>query len=297
MLNRKAETDFVCYKAVSFRKGVAILVSHDVELLNSLKVGIVGCGHLGQALAQSLLAHGLKKENLLLSYRGNPLTYQKLEAKGLAPCLTDNKNLFMEAGIILLITKPADISAFKGMASSEKSLIVSCMAGVPIELLSGIFEKNIYRMMFSGPDTLIAGNGIAAAYPRHEYLELLARFINLEYIQISAEKDMDTFTAGVCLPAAILKLRNPDACSEAMKIIGVEYPLLSELYAWAVEAAPDLQDDAETELYIEKMATKGGITEAIITSLQNGNTLDAALLKGIHRAEEISFEIQKQITA
>ncbi len=273
------------------------MISRDLELLNRLKVGIVGCGHLGQAIAQSLLANGLEKENLLLSYRGNPLTYQKLEAKGLTPCLTDNKRLFAEAGIILLITKPDDISEFEGMSSSDKSLIVSCMAGVPIELLSSIFEKNVYRMMFSGPDTISSEKGIAAAYPRHEYLELLTSMLNLKYIQINAEKDMDIFTAGVCLPAAILKLKNPHACSAAVKRIGVEFPLLTELYAWAVESVPDLQDDAEAELYIKKMATKGGITEAIINSLQNGKALDAALLKGIDRAEEISLGIQKSITA
>ncbi|MFB0920102.1 MAG: NAD(P)-binding domain-containing protein [Oscillospiraceae bacterium] len=267
----------------------------DLELLNRLKVGIVGCGHLGQAIAQSLIAHGLAKENLLISYRGNPLTYQKLEAKGLAPCLADNKRLFAEAGIILVITKPNDIPEFEGSFASDRSMIVSCMAGVPVELLNGIFKKEVYRMMFSGPDTISSEKGVAAAYPRHEYLEHLTSVLNLKYIQIDAEKDMDTFTAGVCLPAALLKLNNPDACSEAIGRVKTEFPLLSELYTWAASAVPDFRDNTETEQYIEKMTTKGGITEAIINSIQNGVTLDAALIMGIARTKEISFEIQRAI--
>ena len=45
----------------------------DFEALNNLKIGIVGCGHLGQAIAQKLISGGLKKTNLLISYGGNLL--------------------------------------------------------------------------------------------------------------------------------------------------------------------------------------------------------------------------------
>lgn len=72
-------------------------MSKNWELLNNLKVGIMGCGHLGQAIAQALVKQGLKKENLLISYGGNPLTYQKLEARGLSSCLTTNQKLFQES--------------------------------------------------------------------------------------------------------------------------------------------------------------------------------------------------------
>ncbi len=275
------------------KEGEALLNIQDLGLLNKLKVGIVGCGHLGQAIALSLVAHGLEKENLLISYRGNPLTYKKLETKGLASCLTNNKRLFMEAGIILIITKPQDILKFHGIVAADKSLIVSCMAGIPIELLNRIFKTNTYRMMFSGPDTILSEKGVATAYPQNEHLELLTRFLNLKYIQIDAEKDMDTFTAGVCLPAAILKLDNSDGCSDAIGRVEEEFPLLSKLYKWASESLPIFQSSTETDMYIEQMKTKGGITEAILNSLQKGEALDAALQKGIDHAKEISVEIQK----
>lgn len=272
-----------------------MLDNQDLDLLNKLKVGIVGCGHLGQAIAQSLIAHGLNKENLLISYRGNPLTYQKLESKGLAPCLTENKRLFMEAGIILIITKPQDIREFEGTVAAENSLIVSCMAGVSRNLLDSIFKTEVYRMMFSGPDTISSEKGVAAAYPRNVHLELLTGLLNLKYIQIDTENDLDVFTAGVCLPAAILKLKSPNDCSTAIERIGAEFPLLRELYAWATNSSPFLQNSAEADMYIERMCTKGGITEAIINSLQKGEALDAALLRGIQRAKEISAEIQQSI--
>ncbi len=270
--------------------------NQDRELFNKLKVGIVGCGHLGQSIAQALSDHGLAKENLLISYRGNPLTYQRLEMKGLSSCLTENQRLFKEAGIILITVKPQDITGLdESLAANNKSLLVSCMAGIPIKLLNKMFKTEVYRMMFSGPDTILAGIGVAAAYPQHEHLERLIRFLNLKYIQIGMEADLDVFTAGVCMPAAILKLENSNECAKAIGRMKSEFPLLSELYEWAVKALPDFQNSMEKDAYIQRMITKGGITEAIINSLQKGEPLDTALQEGITRTKEISVEIQESI--
>jgi pyrroline-5-carboxylate reductase len=49
----------------------------------------------------------------------------------------------------------------------------------------------------------------------------------------------------------------------------------------------------EKDLYINKMATKGGVTEAIVSSLKSGSPLDAALMKGIRRSGEIAEETEK----
>lgn len=264
-------------------------------LLNNLKVGVMGCGQLGQAIARSLVSQGLEKENLLISYKGNPLTQQKLEAQGLAPCLTTNQRLFQEAGLVLITLKPQDILELKETGVSGKALIVSCMAGVPIELLNRIVGTDVYRMMFSGPDTIVSRKGVAAMYPEHEHLKLLLRSINLTHIKTMTETDLNIFTAGVCMPAALLKVENSTECAKAVERIGMEYPLLSELYAWAIKALPHFHNSADKETYIERMITKGGVTDAIINSLTSGAPLDAALRRGIVRTKEISIEIQQSI--
>jgi pyrroline-5-carboxylate reductase len=271
------------------------LVQINWELLNSLKVGILGCGHLGQAIARSLISRGLEKENLFISYKGNPLTRQKLDAQGLALCLTTNQRLFQESRIVLITIKPQDILELKGTVVFGKTLVVSCMAGVPIELLHRILETDVYRMMFSGPDTIIAGNGVVAMYPEHGHLNLLIRALNLTPIGTRTENDLDIFTAGVCMPAALLKVENPIERKMAVERIGMEYPLLSELYVWALKVLPHFYSSVDQKEYMERMITKGGITEAIINSLTNGAQFDAALRKGIARIKEISVEIQQSI--
>lgn len=270
-------------------------MSKNGESLNSLKVGIMGCGHLGQAIAQSLVKQGLKKENLLISYRGNPLTYQKLEAQGLSSCLTTNQKLFQEAEIVLITVKPQDVLALKEIDLASKALVVSCLAGVSREMLHRILGTDVYRMMFSGPDTIASGKGVAAMFPEHENLKMLLRSIKLTHIKTMTENDLDIFTAGVCMPAAILKVENANEQKKAIDRISTEYPMLSDLYTWALKALPYFQDNAEKEAYVEKMITKGGVTEAIIKSVISGAQLDASLRKGIARTKEISFEIQQSI--
>ncbi|NCB73501.1 MAG: hypothetical protein EOM51_01980 [Clostridia bacterium] len=272
-------------------------MNNEWELLNTDKIGIVGCGHLGEAVAKALVGGGLKKENLLISHRGNPQTYQKLEAQGLASCLAKNERVFSEAKIVLLTVKPQDIPSLKESALSSRALIASCAAGVPLETLEEIFGENVLRIMLSGPDTVADGRGVAAMYPENEALKRLFCLMGLNLIKIRAEHDLDVFTAGVCLTAALLKTESPSEEGRAIEKIGLEYPLLKQLYVWAKDALPEFENKTAKEEYIAKMATKGGVTDAIITSLERGAPLEEALKRGIARTEEISLEIKNSLAA
>ena len=272
-------------------------MNNEWELLNTDKIGVVGCGHLGEAVAKALVGGGLKKENLLISHRGNPKTYQKLEAQGLASCLATNERVFGEARIVLLTVKPQDIPALKESALSSRALIASCAAGVPLETLEEIFGENVIRIMLSGPDTVVDGRGVAAMYPENEALKRLLCLMGLRLVTIGTEHDLDVFTAGVCLTAALLKTESPSEEGRAIEKIGLEYPLLKELYVWAQGAMPEFENKDGREEYITKMATKGGVTDAIISALERGAALDEALKRGIARTEEISLEIKNTLTA
>jgi pyrroline-5-carboxylate reductase len=265
------------------------------EVLNNLKVGIIGCGHLGQAIAQTLVACGLEKKNLFISYGGNSQTFQKLVSVMLDSCIATNQRIFEEAGIILITIKPQDLAGFKENVIQGKALVVSCMAGVPLELIQKILGIEAYRMMLSGPDTILSGKGVASMYPPQEHLRMLLKVMRLTEINAADENDINVFTAGVCLTAALLKTGNANEQKTAIDRIKRKYPLLSELYIWAVSALPDLQNEQDREAYISHMITKGGVTDAIIKSLSGGEPLDAALIKGISRTGEISNEIAQQL--
>lgn len=267
--------------------------SSDTERLNDLRVGILGCGRLGRAIAHALVAGGLEKRNLFLSYRGNPETYEALRADGLADCLTDNRTMLSRAGIVLIAIRPQELPSLRGLKVPDGTLAVSCMAGVSGSALAKALRADMCRVMFSGPDTLLSGTGVAAAYPGHWEIKLLFRAIRVEPVRIAEEADLDAFTAGVCLSAATLAAGSPDKQRRAIERIGADYPLLRTLYDWAVKNRPDFITDAEKDNYIRRMITKGGVTEAIINSLNGGAPLDTALRAGIARVRELAAAAER----
>ncbi|MBN7773629.1 pyrroline-5-carboxylate reductase family protein [Clostridium aminobutyricum] len=261
---------------------------------NTLKIGIVGGGHLGQAIALSLVQHGLPKQNLLISYRGNPLTYQQLKKYGLAACLVKNSDIFKEADIIFLTVKPQDMFTLNEDSLLSEVLLVSCAAGLSIQQLERVFQAPVCRMMISGPDTVLTGQGVAAIYPEQKALECLLENIEIRIVKTFSENEIDIFTVGVCLPAALLKETNRKETDLHIHKVGEEHPLMVELYEWAQQILPAVRTDKEREEYIEKMVTKGGITDAIMSSLQAGESLEEALRKGIARVRELSIQFDRQ---
>ena len=186
----------------------------------NLKIGIVGCGHLGQAIAHALIDRGFEIQNLYISYRANPSTYEKLKEQGLISCVSTNQEIFQKSDIILITIRPQDLTSLTDISITEKVLVVSCMAGVPTDLLNQLIGKNTYRMMFSGPDTIVSGKGVGAMYPEHNHLKMLLHFLNLRHIKTTTENDLDIYTTGVCMPAAIIKIDDSIQQQNAIEKIG-----------------------------------------------------------------------------
>ena len=252
------------------------------------KIGIIGCGHIGQAIATSLVKNGYTKNDILISYKGNPNTLEKIKDLGLNDCIVDNEKIFSEANIILITIKPQDISSLESITNIKNCEIVSCAAGVSISSLETILNTRVYRAMISGPDTIISGNGVLALYPYSEKLSSFFDGLKIKVYKLEIEEMVDVFTVGVCLPAAILQANNVEVVLKGIMKLQNEYPLLSNMYRWAKEVVPQFESDYTKNEYINHMCTRGGITEAIINSLKSGSDFDEAIKKGIARIKEIS---------
>lgn len=265
------------------------------DTFNNVQIGIIGCGHLGQAILESLINHGFRKKNLFISYKGSPSTYGKIEKMGLASCISENERIFNEADIIFITTKPHDVLSLKEISISQSTLVVSCLAGVSVEILKNIFKSDVCRIMLSGPDTIIAEKGVATVYPYNELVACILNRMNLQIFKISDEGYIDIFTAAVCLPAALLQEDNEEVINEAINEMEKEWASFLDLYKWAKRILPCFNTKNEKVEYIARMITKGGVTEAIIDSLKSGEIFINALRKGITRSKDISREISNSI--
>ncbi len=269
--------------------------SFDFDIFNGIKIGIIGYGHLGQSIVESLIHHGFRKENLLISYKGNPATRERIEEMGLVSCISENNKIFNEADVIFIMIRPQDIISLKGILISQNKLVVSCLAGLPVEVVKSIVKTDTCRMMISGPDTIAAEKGVAAVYPYNELVGCILKKMNLRIFEISDEKEMDIFTTGVCLPAALLQEDNEVLIKDAIHEIGNECAMFVDLYEWAKRILPAFAKESEKVAYMARMITKGGVTEAIIDSLKEGELFITALRKGIAHSKAISQEMNKSL--
>jgi len=254
-------------------------------------IGIIGAGHLGMSLAEALIDRGFPRGNLLISHAGSPATHAAIQEAGLEHNLTENGELSRRSSVIFITVRPQSVAILEGLPFPRDGIIVSCMAGIPRALLKKMLGIDVIRMMPSGPDTIRHHKGIVAIYPDNATLVRLLAGMGLKVHVLPDKEAMHLFTAGVCLPAAILAYRatglDPDdGMNEAVR----EYPLLASMYAWAREVLPEFSSGPEEEGYVTKMCTPGGVTNAIVRSIRSGNTLSAAVQAGIARSREISRE-------
>jgi len=169
------------------------------------------------------------------------------------------------------------------------------MAGVSLTAIRRLLGVEAVRMMPSGPDSILEGKGIAAIYPHNQALSQVLQGLGLRVFELAAEEQMHIFTAGICLPAALLASGEDEETEEkACRSLSRQYSDFPEIFSWARSVLPHLEREEDKEDYIRKMATSGGITEGIVKSLERGDDLLMALKQGIERSREISLCYEKR---
>jgi len=261
-----------------------------LDFLGGERIGIIGCGHLGSAIALQLVSCGFPLDQLRVSRGKSDGSFQKIIDVGLGPCLAGNEEICRDSSIIFICIRPQSLPELEPLAFPKDSLVVSCLAGVSFPAIRGLLGVDAVRMMPSGPDSIKEGKGIAAIYPYNQVLSRILQALGLRVFELSVEEQMHVFTVGICLPAALLASGDvEDAIEEACRCLSQEYSDFPEIFAWARSVLPHLEREEDKRAYIEKMATRGGITEAVVKSLERGEDLLLALKQGIKRSREISL--------
>lgn len=265
------------------------------ELQKDCTVGVIGFGHLGHSLVLGLIRNGFPKERLLISHRGSEKTAAKIREAGLMSRSADPACLAAQADVVIIAVRPQDVLFLSNLPFKSSALLISFMAGLPLDLLRTIFCKDIRRTMCSGPETILEGRGIAALYPEDARVAAVLRSMGMRILPTASEAELDSFTAGICLPAILLNIpvANQEV-REAMEELRKTYPVYGFLRRWIKETTPRGDDGRKGE-YLANVSTRGGISEAMTNSLMDGNPLLEALLCGLARGREITEEIRKGV--
>lgn len=259
----------------------------------TLSIGIVGCGHLGMALAKTLIANGFTRENLRVSFGGNPATLLSIRQASLERTVSTNADIFIQSDVVFITLRPDGVNVLQGLEINTHCMIVSCVAGVHCLSLKELLGREVLRLMPSSPQSIELKRGIAALYPANTVIQDLLFDLDLETVVLDKERQLHFFTSLVCLPAAYLQMQIAGLARKKPDLsffTSYRFDKAARIIKWAKKNTPAKLKPGEIIAYISRMATKGGITEAIVESIRHGDDINRALSLGIQRSEQIAAE-------
>src|SRR5579862_5876434 len=252
------------------------------------KIGIIGGGNLGAAIAEGLIQSGFVLPKHILITKRNIQTLHALETKGV---LVSDKNeeAVRYADLIILAVKPFQVDdvleSLKKEFKEGKHILVSVITGISIEHISGRLGKKV-SIVRAMPNTAIAIQQsmtcIAAKDINEEQYQYVTEIFNQlgKSVRID-EKLMDAATVlGACGTA--YAMRYIRANIQGGIEIGFDAATASLIAAQTVKGAAELllQKGTHPEQEIDKVTTPKGCTIAGLNEMEHQG-FSSSLIKGI----------------
>lgn len=267
--------------------------------LSGLKISIIGTGNMGQALIRGLVEKSVYPQNISVY----DVDAKKITAvKKIAPVkVAKNERASVSlADVVILAVKPQMLGQVANdiqSAVSDKALIVSIAAGVPIKKLESFFKKpmSIIRVMPNMPAQV--GQGMACfSLGRHataKHRDITEAVLNAfgESLQVP-EKMLDLVTAISGSGPAYYFLLSEKLIAAAYEM-GMKVDAAKKLvYQTAFGSGKVMKESPEDpDVLISKVASKGGTTEAALKIFQKkgfGKIIEDAVKAAYKRSVELS---------
>jgi pyrroline-5-carboxylate reductase len=269
-------------------------------------IGIIGFGNMGSAIAE-----GIKKDYPVIVFDKDKSKTAKISGIGVARNIVDTVKA---ADVIILAVKPQDFDMVLNEIKSSvlDKLIISIAAGITTDYIARCLgrSRNIIRAM---PNLLaMIGKGATFLYSLNtasEDIDLAKElFGQLGKIWIIEENIMPWATAisgtGPALSCYVIEMeginyRNMPAeekqrlisdLKEAARKVGFNIERVDALAEDIINGVIDLlnQKNLTPSQLRERITSKKGTTEAALTVLHQGGTLEDALRAAAKRAQELS---------
>lgn len=250
------------------------------------RIGIVGAGNIGQSIILKLLEKEYPYENIKLTYNGSMFTIGKLIDNNLMDMISSNSEIGDFASILILSVPPQAFKQIGDFNLDDNTLIISFMAGINTEdIQRQTGSDNVVRIIPTGPDTIMDSKAVAGAYGENPIAFNLFELLDIDYYVVDDEEKMNYIAIAGCLPAVYCRIDpQSEENIEAINKISLDFPEFREIAEKCEKLAPT-ENKSE---FISQHATVGGVTQAIMTSLNSGKTMYEALLDGIKRNKELS---------
>lgn len=247
-----------------------------------MRVGIIGCGTLGRAIAGGLCAHDAVHTVLATTRRGLPIP-----SLPDVQILTDNRELTQICDVVILCTKPFQLESVAREISdvlTDRHLVITCAAAVTSEQVrSWIGDRApVVRTMPNMPCRIGAGMTVIAKSGQSDDAHVaLARslFDTLGRTEAIDERLMDAATGiSGCGPAYAYLII--EALADAGVKLGFPYEVARVLVAQTMlgSAKMVLDTNAHPAALKNEVTTPAGCTVDGLMELEDGK-LRSTLLR------------------
>jgi pyrroline-5-carboxylate reductase len=270
-------------------------------MIANKKIGIIGCGNMGEAILERL-ALVLEKSTSIMVSEMDAKRRDYIQSKYRIIVEIDNNQVVKFADVIILAVKPKDLRSLikdELCCSLDKSkLVISIAAGVTTKFIEDIVgeEMPVIRMMPNMPAMI--GEGISSLsrgrYVNNQHAQLAKEIFTLigSVVEVD-EKLVDAVTA-VSGSGPAYYFYFIEAMIEAAKELGLDDEKARELVLKTMFGTAKLleftkQDPIELRA---RVASKGGTTEAAINSFESRD-LKGIVAAALEAARDRSIEISR----
>jgi pyrroline-5-carboxylate reductase len=92
------------------------MTTSSLDFLSKETIGIIGCGHLGRAIALELVSRGFSSDRLRLSLGRSRRSLQNIVDCGLHHCLARNDEICRDCSIIFITIPPQSLPKLRGLS-------------------------------------------------------------------------------------------------------------------------------------------------------------------------------------
>ena len=264
-----------------------------------MKIGIIGCGNMGQALLGAIIAKNYtSKKNILVSDKDR----DKIHAARLrykVNIASSNSELFKKCDLIILAIKPQNLGVVvqNVLTSLKKKLVISICAGITTKRLESCFGKvAVVRVMPNMPAQISQGVSAISLgkYAREKDKKVAISIFSCvgEVVEVK-EQLLDAVTAISGSGPAYFFYLVENLIYTAVEL-GIPHSIAQRLaIKTALGSAMLMNQSKENPQALRKQVTsKGGTTEAAFNIFKS-EALDRLLRRAFRAAAKKSRELRK----
>lgn len=264
-----------------------------------MKILVIGAGNMGMTYIDAFInSHIVKPEELMVLEKSYFVKHNNLKDKNIREIHSD-PSIVKQAELIIIAVKPQDSTdLFKHIKPfiSDNHLVLSIMAGITIKTIKDHLKvSKVIRAMPNLPAQIGVGmtaftSTDAVSKSEEQTIQNLLQTTG-KAIYVKNEQLINAVTAiSGSGPAYVYYMM--EALMRAAQDMGLSGSVAELMVEQTFSGALDLLkvNTYDCKTWIEKVASKGGTTEAALKSFE-ANQLDSAIIDGakaaFNRAEEL----------